>query len=189
MCLDCWHSSWKGKHLGTVAPRLSWSLIDLIFFPLTAGWEAAFAEIHTYYLVHDYVSKLGASDAMQISEGGVDFHQVPGLSGWTGVGVSSIKRAFHVETLTQSLKAILFYTGTLWELSVNFLLLSRMEYLPVQRFSGWMFWTATTLSLTELLLQPRLGAGMISPCLALMILPYSPFFSRKAAIKLPLPGC
>lgn len=39
---------------------------------------------------------------------GVDFHQVPGLSGWTGIGVSSIKQTFHVETLSQTLKAIVF---------------------------------------------------------------------------------
>lgn len=58
---------------------------------------------------------------------GVDFHQVPGLCGWTGVGVSSIKQTFHVETLTQTLKAIVFIL-TLWELSVNFLLFSHMEY-------------------------------------------------------------
>lgn len=51
---------------------------------------------------------------------GVDFHQVPGLSGWTGIGVSSIKQTFHVETLSQTLKAIVFMLVLCGQLSPVF---------------------------------------------------------------------
>lgn len=51
-----------------------------------------------YYLPGDSVSKVEPVMRCRFRSEGVGFPQVPGLSGWTGVGGSSIKQAFHVET-------------------------------------------------------------------------------------------